>query len=161
MSKSSIYNTSFIIVALILASLWVNSSELAPFSLQLTAGLILFIVLTHKLLQSDNFILSESAVSAIAVVLIVTATGGFASPFFFLNYFLLFELSILLEPIVSIVITLALMLFYLFSNQLGSSLFNLTILFSFIFMTPLAYYSGKFYRKLTQRSFQSNILSNQ
>lgn len=161
MSRSSIYSTSLIILSLLLALLWVNSSDLAPFSLQLTAGLILFIVLSHKLFQTDYFVLTESAVSTMAVVLIVTATGGFTAPFFFLNYFLLFELSILLEPFVSIVITLALMLFYLFSNQLGSSLFNLTMLFSFIFMTPLAYYSGKFYRKLTQRSFQSNILSNQ
>jgi hypothetical protein len=89
----------------------------------------------------------ESVVSTIAVILITTATGGISSPFFFLNHFLLIELSLLLEPQVPIILSLGLIIFYLYSRQTDQSPMAFIALLSFPIMTPLAYYFGKIYRK--------------
>jgi len=153
MLRTATVHSLILLAALFLTLLWVNNPLLADYSLQLTAALVIFMVLSHKIFKT-SFILTESIISAISVVLIVSATGGFSSPFFFLNYFLLFELSLLLEQEITVSATLALMVFYLYSHQLGSNMNNLVILISFIFMTPLAYLTGNIYQRL---KFQKKI----
>ena len=148
MFTDSVKHSLFIILALALALIWINNPYLADYSLQLTAALVIFLVISHRIFTASPFILTEAIVSTISVVLIVSATGGFSSPFFFLNYFLLFELSLLLEEQISVSLTLALMVFYLYSHQLGPSINNLAILISFLFMTPMAYLTGKIYQTL-------------
>jgi len=81
------------------------------------------------------------------VLLIVFATGGITSPLFFLNYFLLFELSLLLEPVIPLILSISLIGFYFFTDGVGGSPLRLLELVSFPFMTPLAFLFGKIYQK--------------
>jgi len=159
MNKDSARHSLFLLFSLSLVFFWINNKNLANFSLQLTAGLVIFLVITHKIFEVKSFLLTESLVSTICVALITTATGGLSSPFFFLNHFLLFELSLLLAPSISIVLTLSLMIFYLFSNQVGPSFNNLVILLSFLFITPMAFLTGKIYQKVKNQRKEIKYLS--
>ncbi|OGG03727.1 hypothetical protein A2W14_05040 [Candidatus Gottesmanbacteria bacterium RBG_16_37_8] len=159
MFKDATKHSLILLTALFLTFLWVENPFLVDFSLQLTAALIIFLVLAHKIFKIRSFLLTESTVSVISVALITSATGGLTSPFFFLNLFLLFELSLLLEPSIAIILTLSLMVFYLFTNQVGPSLYNLTAFLSFLFMTPLAYLVGNIYRKVINQRKEINNLS--
>jgi len=82
-----------------------------------------------------------------AVLLVVFSTGGITSPFFFFNYLLLFELSFLLEPVIPLALSGALMLFYFTTGDISVSLFRYIELTAFPMMTPLSYFFGKIYRK--------------
>lgn len=143
----SAFHSLFLILALFLTFIWINTETLANYSLQLTAGLVIFLIISNKVFQNESFKLVESLVSTISVVLITSATGGLSSPFFFLNYFLLFELSLLLEPFASVSLSLGLITLYLFSNQAGPAATHLIILLSLLFMTPLAFFIGQIYER--------------
>ncbi|OGF98763.1 hypothetical protein A2153_01490 [Candidatus Gottesmanbacteria bacterium RBG_16_38_7b] len=148
MFNNAIKHSLILLSALFLTLLWVNNPDLSNYSLQLSAGLIIFLVLAHKLFKTDSFLLTESTISVICVTLITSATAGLTSPLFFLNHFLLFELSLLLEPSIAVILTFGLMVFYLYTNQVGSSPYNLAILLSLLVMTPLALLLGKVYQKV-------------
>lgn len=151
MKNSSLSHSVFLLISLFLTLIFLSRKELADYSLQLTAFLIVFLVISHKIFTLSSFLMVESVVSTISIVLVTSATGGLSSPFFFLNHFLLFELSLLLEPEVPVILTLGLMVFYLFSYQVGNTFNNLIYLSSFIFMTPLAFLVGNAYRALNWR----------
>jgi len=148
-----------LVIALLLTYFWINHAILSNFSLQLTAFLIIFLILAHRLLKTQNFLLTESVISGISVVLITASTGGLASPFFFLNHFLLFELSLLLEPSIVITLTLSLMTLYIFSHRVAPSFHDLTLLLSFLFMTPIAYFTGNIYNRIKNQKKEIKVLS--
>lgn len=125
---------------------WVTDEKLAYYSLQLSAILLLTLVITHHILKPITFKLVESTVSTMAVLLVTQATGGISSPLFFLNYFLLFELSLLLEAIIPMILSVFLIFFYFFTNDVVQSPFLITALLAFPVMTPLSYYFGKIYQ---------------
>ena len=160
MIKNTAVHSLVLLLAMILAFFFVSNPHLSDYSLQLTAVLVIFLILSHKIFQNPFFLLTESTVSTICVLLITSSTGGLTSPFFFLNHFLLFELSLLLEPSISLVLTLGLMSFYLYTNQVGSSIHNFTVLLSFVFMTPLAYLVGRIYQRVKRQKIQIYFLSN-
>lgn len=87
----------------------------------------------------------ESVIFAMVVLGIVNTTGGTDSPFFFLIYFLLFSISLLLEPVISITSTLALVIFFLLSIPQNQSLKSLLPIFSLAFLTPFAMFMGQEY----------------
>lgn len=148
MEKNTALHSFILIVAVFLTLFWVSDESLSYLSLQLTATLLLLLVFTHRRLKPQTFKTLESVISTIAVLLIVATTGGIGSPFFFLNYVLLFELSFLLEPAIPFILSTALVLFY---YLLGSGTPGLASrwleLAAFPFMTPLAYFLGKIYAK--------------
>ena len=133
--------------AVVLTLFWVIDEKLSLFSLQLSAALLLVLVISHHILKPASFKLVESTVSTMAILLVTQATGGIASPLFFLNYFLLFELYLLLESIIPMILSIFLIFFYFLSNDVTSSPFLITALLAFPVMTPLAYYFGKIYNK--------------
>lgn len=126
---------------------WVINEKLSLYSLQLSGLLLLTLVITHHLLKPTSFKLVESTISTMAVLLITNSTGGISSPLFFLNYFLLFELSLLLEAIIPMVLSVFLIFFYFFTSEMSTAPFLITALLAFPCMTPLAYYFGKIYQK--------------
>lgn len=134
-------------VAVTLTFFWVLDEKLSGFSLQLSAILLLTLVITHRILKPPSFKLVESTVSTIAILLVTQATGGISSPLFFLNYFLLFELSLLLEAIIPMVLSIFLIFFYFLTNDVAASPFLITALLAFPTMTPLAYYFGRVYQR--------------
>lgn len=145
--RKVILHIAILLTATVVSLVWVTSEKLSNFSLQLTAILLLTFIFTHRLLNPPSFKLAESTISAMAVLLVSSSTGGITSPLFFLNYFLLFELSFLLEPVIPLALSGALMLFYFFTADANVSLFQYIELSAFPLMTPLSYFFGKFYRK--------------
>jgi len=150
MTKSA-WHSIILLVSLFAVYFFANDSILANYILQLAAVLIIILIVARHLHRPSSFHLAETVVSTIAVVLVTMATGGTASPFFFLNHFLLFEISFLLEPSVSISLSLGLMVFYLFSKQVNPTPASLIALLSFVFMTPLAFLSGILYQRFKKR----------
>ena len=146
MKKPAVY-AIILFVAIILTIFWVNIESLNYYSLQLTAFLLLTLIISHHLLKPTSFHLVESTVSTVAVLLVVSATGGIASPLFFLNYFLLFELSLILEPVIPLILSFGLVFFYFQTGKVGGSLILWLGFLAFPFMTPLAYYFGQIYQK--------------
>ncbi len=134
-------------VAVATIFLWVSNDKLTYFSLQLSAILLITLIVAHKIIKPATFHLVESTISTMAILLVVESTGGITSPLFFLNYFLLFELSLLLEPIIPLLLAGSFMFFYFFTYTGNVTPFRWIELLAFPFMTPLAFYFGKIYRK--------------
>ena len=82
MKKNVFFHTVFLLAAIILTFFWVTDETLTLYSLQLTGILLLFLIISHRLMDAASFKLVESVVATIAVLLVVNATGGVNSPFF-------------------------------------------------------------------------------
>lgn len=147
MNRKVFTHTIILGASVVLTFFWVINEKLAFYSLQLSGLLLLALVISHRIIKPVSFKLVESTVSTMAVLLVTQATGGIASPLFFLNYFLLFELSLLLESIIPMILSIFLIFFYFLANDVISSPFLITALLAFPVMTPLAYYFGRIYNK--------------
>lgn len=148
-----------LVISVILIFLWIGNDKLSYFSLQFTAILLLTLIITHHILKPPSYKLAESVISTMSVLLVTISTGGLSSPLFFLNNFLLFEMSLLLEPIIPLVLSVALILFYIFSANAEQSLFSWLELLSFPVMTPLAVYLGNIYQKIQNQKKELHSLS--
>lgn len=158
MTRKIVVHILILLLSVMLTYLWISDQILSLYSLQLTAFLLLTLIASHHLHKPSQFRLVESTVSTICVLLVTSSTGGVSSPLFFLNFILLFELAFLLEPAVSLALSVGLFLFYLFTHQVESSPLSLAALLSFPFMTPLAYFFGKIYfRQVNQKKEIRNL----
>jgi len=151
---------SLILIFAITLGFLFPKSILAQYDLQIAASLFIFFFLAKKLTLPDSqpTRLLESVVFTLIVLLIINTTGSTQSPFFFLIYFLLFSLSLLLEPLISIITTLTLVIFFLLSLPPNQSLSSLLPIFSLAFITPFALFLGKEYeenKKLKVKSQKS------
>ena len=160
MNKKSALHVVILFTATLITFFWVTDESLSYYSLQLTGILLLTLIITHHVLKPASFKLVESTVSTLAVLLVTEATGGISSPLFFLAFFLLFELSLLLEPIIPLFLSGAFILFYLFTAQVNQTGLNWLALLAFPTMTPLAYFLGKIYRKEENQKKEIRNLQN-
>ena len=80
---------------------------------------------------------------------------GLTSPLFFLVYFLLFAVSLLFDPKITLTLTATLIIFFL--NSI-SSLYDLVQLFSVILILPLAIFVGRQYLKVLEAGQKIKIL---
>lgn len=160
MNHKSALHTLILGASVTLTFFWVINEKLSLYSLQLSGLLLLTLVITHRILKPVSFKLVESTVSTMAVLLVTQATGGIASPLFFLNYFLLFELSLLLEAAIPMVLSVFLIFFYFLTNEMNSSPFLITALLAFPCMTPLAYFFGTTYQKSQNQKRELKTLSH-
>jgi hypothetical protein len=147
------------LVATILTFLWVNNPSLSPYALQVSALMLLFLVLCKHILKAPSFKLAESVVATITILMLVGTTGAIRSPLFFLNYLLLFCLSLLIEPILPIILSGAFITFYLLLTSPDQMGIRITELIAFPLMTPLAYFLGSFYQKVKNQRLQLQKLS--
>jgi len=140
---------SLVLVFTIVLTFIFPKTNLASYELQITAGLFVILYLAKKIFvpESSQSRLIESVIFTLVILGIINSTGGLSSPFFFLSYFLLFPLSLLLEPIISITTTLTLIIFFLFSLPANQSFSTLLPIISLAFITPFALYLGEEHRK--------------
>jgi len=140
---------SLVLVFTIVLTFIFPKTNLASYELQITAGLFVILYLAKKIFvpESSQSRLIESVIFTLVILGIINSTGGLSSPFFFLSYFLLFPLSLLLEPIISITTTLTLIIFFLFSLPANQSFSTLLPIISLAFITPCALYLGEEHRK--------------
>ena len=115
------------------------------FATQIIATLLALFVTKHLFrhhLTTRQESLLDSLILTGLILVIVSATGGLASPVFFLIYFLLFALSLLLEPTIPLILSFSLIIFFLFTTAVSKTS-ELLPLFSFPLITPLAVYFGR------------------
>jgi len=145
---------SVILIIAIALTFFFPKTSLADYYLQIAAGLFIFLYFAKKIKlvgsNHDRTILLESVIFTLITVSIVNTTGSTESPFFFLIYFLLFSLGLLLEPTISITITCTLIIFFLITLPINTSLKNLLPIFSLAFLTPFAMFMGQEYLELKQ-----------
>lgn len=163
MSKEIVH--SVVLIFSIALAFVLARTGLSKYDLQLTAVLFIVFFVTKKfLIKTDaKSRLIESVIFTLIIVSIVNSTGGVTSPFFFLIYFLLFSLSLLLEPIISITATLTLIIMFLLSLPENQDLSRLLPIFSLAFITPFAMLLGQEYfelknSKLTIQKSQTDAL---
>jgi len=145
---NEILHSVVLIITITLAFLF-PKTNLVNYDLQISALLFVILFVSKRFLipQKSASKLIESVIFTFVILLIVNTTGGAASPFFFLLFFLLFSLSLILEPIISIVITLALVIFFLLSLSDSQNFQSLLPIFSLAFLTPFALFMGQEHMK--------------
>lgn len=158
MGRKVVIHTIILLAATGITFFWVINEKLNYYSLQLSAVLLLTLIISHRILKPVSFKLVESTTSTMAVLLVTTATGSLTSPLFFLNYFLLFELTFLLEPIIPLLLSGAFVLFYFLTGDGRSPLIYAELL-AFPFMTPLAVIFGNIYQKVQNQKKEIKNLS--
>ncbi|MDP2638314.1 MAG: hypothetical protein Q8P26_04610 [Candidatus Levybacteria bacterium] len=122
----------------------ISRSFLINAAIPLTGILILLYIIFSKLRKNNNFNLFFLI---ILIILLVLTTGSASSPLFFLIYFLSFGIAFVFDPKATFVFTAGLIVL-LFPEALKADLTkNLTMLFSIIFLSPIAYFFGKSFQK--------------
>ncbi|MFZ6034542.1 MAG: hypothetical protein ACOYUB_00095 [Patescibacteria group bacterium] len=143
MSKEIVH--SLILIIAVLLTFVFPHTPLAAYDLQISAVLFMFLYIAKRYLikRVSYSRLLESVIFTLITLGIVNSTGGINSPFFFLTYFLLFSLSLMLEPVISITITLTLIVFFLLMVPQGQDIKTLLPIISMAFLTPFAMYMGQ------------------
>ncbi|PIW73653.1 hypothetical protein CO005_00250 [Candidatus Roizmanbacteria bacterium CG_4_8_14_3_um_filter_34_9] len=131
-------------------------TNLAQYDLQISAGLFILLYLTKNFIITKNTYsrLIESVVFTLIIMGIINSTGGLTSPFFFLIHFLLFSLSLILEPIISITTTVTLIIFFLFNLPANQNFSTLMPIISLAFITPFAMFLGQ--EKIESEKLKAN-----
>lgn len=146
-----IFHTILLFAAVFGVLIWLLS-PLEPYTLQLVGLLTLLYIGTHSLRRRYPKLFHRSSVTldltilTSMILLLVTETGALTSPLFFLLYFLLFATSMLYEIEATLVLTGALILYFLFLPGTNlSDLMHLSQLGALIMITPLALFTGHQY----------------
>lgn len=165
-----IIHTLFLAVAVVVAFLWTSSPALSYYTLQLIAVFILLFFLNqfrsrrggatppHSRRINQTI---DAVIFTMVVLLLVTSTGGLKSPVFFLLYFLMFGLSLLLEPAVSLSLSVAMFLLFFLSPSSPNPTEDVLQLFSLILITPLALFFDHQYLKLLEEEDKIKILQDE
>ena len=142
MSKEIVH--ALILVFTVVLTFIFPKTNLANYDLQITAVLFIILYSVKRFIITKDIYsrLIESVIFTLVIMGIVNSTGGLTSPFFFLVYFLLFSLSLILEPIISITTTVTLIIFFLL-NLPANQVFNTLLpIISLAFITPFAMFMG-------------------
>lgn len=154
----------FLIAAVILAFFWTQNPFLSYYNLQLMAVFILFFfvnqILARHHRQKINLTI-DAVVFTMIILLVVISTGGLTSPLFFLIYFLMFGLSLLFEPLITVSLTAAIVLFFLFTPSEANPQNELLQLFSLILITPVALFFGKQYLRVLKDEEKIKIMEEE
>lgn len=148
MPKNFIVHTTLLIATTAGVYFWLTLPFLAPFTLQLVAVLILLYLGSHALKSRRPAWFHRSTVTldltilTSMILLLISETGGLASPFFFLSYFLLFAVAMLYEIEATLVLTGTLILFFMFLPDP-----TWAQIISLVMVTPLAIATGHSYEK--------------
>lgn len=151
-----------IILIILGVYLW-NHSPLSAFSIQLISLLIIIYIATivkSKTILQINKELSQISILLLVVLLLVSATGGIESSLFFLLYFIPFALSLVYKPETVFVLASGLIGFFLLQGVSQNLVSTLPILASLVFLSPLAYYFGKQFRRDTSQSNNQEVAQN-
>ena len=134
-----------ILVVVVALAFLFPKSVLAQYDLQLYAVLFVILFAGKRFFKTGKLL--DAVIFTFVILSLVNTTGGTTSPFFFLLYFLLFSVTLLLEPVVSIPITLASVIFFLLFYPEKSGLQGLLSVFSLAFLMPFSLFMGKEYER--------------
>ncbi|MBM3205773.1 hypothetical protein FJZ41_02935 [Candidatus Shapirobacteria bacterium] len=154
----------FLIAAVVLAFFWTSNPFLSYYNLQLIAVFLLFFFLNQLLARHHRTKINltiDTVIFTMIILLLVISTGGLTSPLFFLVYFLMFGLALLFEPLISVSLTVAMVLFFLFTPSQSEPKNELLQLFSLILITPVALFFGKQYLQVLKDEEKIKILEEE
>jgi len=154
----------FLVLAVILAFFWTNNPLLSYYNLQLIAVFLIFFFVNQIIGRRHRHKMNltiDAAIFTMVILLMVISTGGLNSPLFFLIYFLMFGLALLFEPIITLSLTVAMVLFFLFSPTKQEPINELLQLFSLILITPVALFFGKQYLRVLKDEEKIKILKEE
>jgi hypothetical protein len=142
--QKEIIHALILVFAIVLTFIF-PKTNLANYDLQITAVLFIILYSVKRFIVTKETYsrLIESVVFTLVIMGIINSTGGLTSPFFFLIYFLLFSLSIILEPIISITTTVTLIIFFLLGLPTNQDFKTLMPIISLAFITPFAMFMGQ------------------
>ena len=163
MSKFLLHSL-FLISAVVLAFFWTSNPFLSIYTLQLTAVFILLFFLNQFLARHRRGKINltiDAVVFTMVVMLLVTSTGGLTSPLFFLIYFLMFGLALFFEPLITLTLTAAMILFFIFTPTKQNTAEEALQLFSLLLVTPLALFFGKQYLQVLRDEEKIKILEEE
>lgn len=158
---TSLLHSLLVLTSIILTYFWTRNKDLSYYNLQITGLIIIFYFVTRLLIQKMHRIsltLDAMVFTSLTLLLIIN-TGAAHSPVFFLLYFLLFAISLLFEPFQAGLVTVAILIIFLFGswpNFDNQSLINLATL---ILVTPLAIILGKKYLETLENLGKIQILN--
>jgi len=116
-------------------------TDLVQYDLQIIATLFILLFTAKRFFTLTRVF--ESVIFTLVIFIIINTTGGASSPFFFLTYFLLFSISLLLEPVISIITTFTCVIFFILFLPENQGMNTMLPIFSLVFLTPFALYMGK------------------
>lgn len=152
-------------IVLILSIAFSFSLAKIPFQYDLLFTSAIFIVyIVLKIIINPFFsksYLTSSIIFTLVILNIINSTGSLNSPLFFLNYFLIFALSLILEPLVSLTSALTLIIFYLGQMPPNQSIKDLLPILSIGFLTPFALFLGEEYQKVLEQKKEIIILKKE
>lgn len=154
----------FLVAAVVLAFLWTSHPTLSVYTLQFIAVFILFFFLNQFLSRHQKRKINltlDAVIFTLVVFLLVTSTGGLSSPLFFLIYFLMFGLSLLFEPFITLTLAVTMVLFFVVTPTKEELLTEALQLFSLLLITPLALFFGKQYLNLLKSEEKIRILEEE
>lgn len=140
---------SLILIVIIAFSFFLTKTPLFKYDLQLTGLIFLFYFFGKRFFFAKikskilDFYVFEAIIFTLLILNVINATGKVNSPLFFLNYFLIFALSLILEQEVALTTSFTLVIFYILSLPQNFSLNQLIPVFSLPFLTPFALILGE------------------
>lgn len=155
MPASKIIRDIFVLISVLLCAFLVSLTPIKNWYLELSAILmIIYIVVRRYMAHIDigahNRGLIYSCIFAFIATYTVLSSGALQSPYFFLLYFLIFSLSILLDPIVSLTSSIAIMFLFAWHVSTYFSAESLMPLISLPFLVPFAVFLGKEHQELQE-----------
>ncbi|MBI5151091.1 MAG: hypothetical protein HZA34_00795 [Candidatus Pacebacteria bacterium] len=159
---------SFAVVGAILISyIWVRTPELAPYSLQLTAGLVLAYIMMKRVAKTHIFHIAPSSTTAevgvftTALFMLIGYTGGVTSIFLPLLYLLLFIGVLSLHTTTIILFEFCIPLYLWALGPVPMTQHQLATLLSFPILLPLLVFARKQYTTAQQEKKVEEKLADQ
>lgn len=160
-TRPSLVCAFYLCLTVVVVWFWTTNLTLSNYNLHLTCIIVLLYFVLRSFIAKkpaghpDQLALEATIMTAV-ILLIITISGGLNSSLFFLIYFLLFATALIFDVITTLILTLAIALF--FSGSLTSSRAAIQ-LSSLLFFSPLAIYFGKLYFSLLYAKYQAKQLT--
>lgn len=128
------------LISVITLTYIISRINLTSYDVPIALGffIILFLAKKISLPSGGHWNIIESCLFTFIIMFTVFTTGGGSSPFFFLVFFLVFSISLLLEPQVSLSITLFITLLLVFTAPADTNIKTMLPIFSLAFLAPFA-----------------------
>ncbi len=148
----------FVLIIVLSSAFIVSLTPIKNWYLEISAVLVLVYILVRRFLARSSIAydirgLIHASIFAFIAMYTVLSSGGLQSPYFFLLYFLIFSLSILLDPIVSLVTAIAVMFLFTWHISTSFSLESIVPLISLPFLVPFAVFLGREHQDLIATTY--------
>lgn len=157
MSAQFLLHLGFLFSAVLITLFWTANPALSGYTVQLIALLVIFYFLSRFLTSKKlNWTMAlDGLILTVVTLLLVSQTGGLASPIFFLVYILMFGLSLMFDPLITL--TLAVTICFLFYKQ-ATNMNSFLEIIGLLLITPIAMYFGRQYLKVLEEDEKIKII---